>query len=240
MLRSFADGPSNRCAFVTGAKRAIHHLVNARLVGLVALCLATSCKKDPPSDVKAAPAVVPAVAASPSEVAIAGAYHAVKCGDVTAVWSGSADDLKDLAVDGTPVPRSYGVKGLTFVFADGKSHAFTPSGELQFSDWSFDVFSPDCSRVALLQDRYGPFTVLSTKDLGTFANATPVKAEGTTASVHGQWRWTGPSTFEFVASCCGGARVMAGDGSGALKQVFEAAAAPSGVRLGAGGWEVVK
>jgi hypothetical protein len=204
------------------------------------LCLVTACKKDPPpAEVKAAPPVVPVAAASPSEVAVAGAYHAVKCGDVTAVFSGSADDLKELAIDGKPAPKSYGVKGLTFVFADGTSHAFTPSGELQFSDWSFDVFSPDCARVTLLQDRYGPFTVLSTKDLGTFANAVPVKAAGD-PSVHGQWRWTGPSTFEFVASCCGGARVMAGDASGALKQVFEASTAPGGVRLGAGGWEVVK
>lgn len=214
--------------------------MNARLAALVALCLVAACKKDPPPiEVKAPPVVEKPALASPAEVAVAGAYHAVKCGEVTAVWSGSADDLKDLAVDGKPVPKSYGVKGLTFVFADGKSHAFTPSGELQFSDWSFDIFSPDCSRVALLQDRYGPFTVLSTKDLGTFTNATPVKAAGD-PSVHGEWRWVGPSSFEFVASCCGGARVMAGDVSGALKQVLDAPTAPSGVRLGAGGWEVVK
>ena len=213
--------------------------MNARLAALVPLCLVAACKKDSaPIEVKASAALV--APASPSEVAVTGAYHAVKCADVTAVWSGSADDLADVAVGGKPAPKSYGVKGLTFVFADGKSHAFTPSGELEFSDWSFDVFSPDCSRVSLLQDRSGPFTVLAVKDLATFTNALPIKADGATASVHGQWRWTGPSTFEFVASCCGGARVMAGDASGALKQVFEAASAPSGVRVGAGGWEVAK
>lgn len=215
--------------------------MNARLAALVALCLVAACKKDPPpAEVKPAPLVAKVATASPAEVALAGAYHAVKCGDVTAVWSGSADDLKDLQAGSTSVPKSYGVKGLTFVFADGTSHPFTPSGELNFSDWSFGVFSTDCSRVSLLQDHFGPFTVLAVKDLATFANASPVKAEGTTASVHEQWRWTGPSTFEFVASCCGGARVMTGDGSGALKQIFEASTAPSGVRLGAGGWEVVK
>jgi len=215
--------------------------VNLRLVAL-ALSSFAACKKDPaPVEVRPAPAAVkPAVA--PVEVEVAGAYHAVKCGDVTAVWSGSADDLKELAVEGRPVPKSYGVKSLSFVFADGRQHPFTPSGELMFSDWSFEVFSPDCSRAVLLQDRYGPFAVLSTKDLATFSNATPVKAEGETASVHGQWRWTGPSTFEFVASCCGGARVVSGDASapGKLAPVFEAASAPSGVRRGQGGWEVAK
>jgi hypothetical protein len=220
--------------------------VNPRLaVSLVVLFVA--CRKEPPAEVKPADAKAPAVAAvapgpTPTEVTVAGAYHAVRCGEVTAVWTGSADDLKDLAVEGRPVPKSYGVKSLAFVFAGGRRHDFTPSGELSFSDWSFDVFSPDCSRAALLQDRYGPFTVLATKDLATFSNAKPFKAPGEPASVHGQWRWTGSSSFEFVASCCGGARVLAGDAAAdkPLEQVFEVAAAPSGLVRGPKGWEVAK
>lgn len=217
--------------------------MNSRFAAALAVLSLFACKKDPPTpaaDVTPKPAVAPS--SSPKEVSLAGAYHAVKCGDVTAVWSGSADDLKDLATDSRPVPKTFGVKSLAFVFADGRKHDFTPSGELSFSDWSFDIFSPDCSRVALLQDRYGPFSVLATADLATFANAKPVKAEGATASVHGQWRWTGPSSFEFVASCCGGARVLAGDaaGAGPLTQVFDAEAAPMGVQRTDQGWEVVK
>lgn len=217
--------------------------MSTRLV--VVLMVVVGCKKSEAPvepkptavEVKATPAK-----ATPTEVELAGAYHAVKCGDVTAVWSGSADDLKDLAVDGKPAPKTYGVSGLTFRFADGKEHAFTPSGSLNFDDWSFDIFSPDCSRVSLLQDRFGPFTLIATKDLSTFANALPVQVEGETASVHGQWRWTGPESFEFVASCCGGARVMAGKAVApiTLEKTFEAASAPSGVRRAANGWEVVK
>lgn len=209
---------------------------------LVVLLFVVACKKSEAPvepkpglvEVKATPAK-----ATPTEVALAGAYHAVKCGDVTAVWSGSADDLP---TGDQRAPKSYGVTGLTFRFADGKEHAFTPSGSLNFDDWSFDIFSPDCSRVSLLQDRFGPFTIIATKDLATFANALPVIVEGSTASVHAQWTWTGPESFEFVASCCGGARVMAGKAVApiALEKRYEASSAPSGIRRAANGWEVVK
>lgn len=218
--------------------------MSSRVVVVVLLSLVACKKSESPVEPKPAAVEVKAAPpkATPTEVSLAGAYHAVKCGDVTAVWSGSADELKDLAVDGKPAPKTYGVTGLTFRFADGKEHAFTPSGGLNFDDWSFDIFSPDCSRVSLLQDRFGPFTVIATKDLSTFANALPVLVEGTTASVHGQWRWTGPDAFEFVASCCGGARVMSGKAVApvTLEKVFEASSAPSGVRRAATGWEVVK
>lgn len=208
---------------------------------VVGLLCAVGCKKSE-SPVEARPTLVKPVGATPTEVTLAGAYHAVKCGDVTAVWSGNADELKDLAIDGRPAPKTYGVTGLAFRFADGKEHAFTPSGTLNFDDWSFDIFSPDCSRVSLLQDRFGPFTIIATRDLATFANALPVIVEGSTASVHGQWRWTGPESFEFVASCCGGARAMAGKAVApiTLEKVYEASAAPSGIRRSAAGWEVVK
>ncbi|MBL8923743.1 MAG: hypothetical protein JNJ54_33115 [Myxococcaceae bacterium] len=211
-----------------------------RLALVLAACALPSCKKDPlePS----APAIARPAGATPTEVPLTGAYHAVKCGAVTASWTGSAADLEGLAAEGRPAPKTYGVTGLSFLLADGSRREFTPSGELAFSDWSFDIFSPDCSRVALLQDRSGPFTVLATKDLATFSNPKAFKAPGEPASVHGQWRWTGPSSFEFVASCCGGARVLSGDAAAdaPLTQVFEAASAPSGLLRGAKGWEVAK
>jgi len=169
-----------------------------------------------------------------------GAYHAVKCGDVTAIWSGETEKPGD---DSPPAPKTYGVTGLSFRLADGSTQVFKAKGELYFTDWSFDIFSSDCSNVALLQDHYGPYTVIATKDLASMKGvevAAPLVGE--TASVHGQWRWTGPSEFEFVASCCGGATVRRGKVSSptALQSIFEAASAPSGVRPTSTGWEIVK
>ncbi len=221
--------------------RAIHRVVRSSLVVVVLMSVVACKKSEAPVEPKPAAVEVKVAAAkaTPTEVALAGAYHAVKCGDVTAVWSGSADDLP---TGDQRAPKSYGVTGLTFRFADGKEHAFTPSGSLNFDDWSFDIFSPDCSRVSLLQDRFGPFTIIATKDLATFANALPVIVEGSTASVHAQWTWTGPESFEFVASCCGGARVMGGKAVApiTLEKRYEASSAPSGIRRAANGWEVVK
>ncbi len=178
---------------------------------------------------------------APKVVSLAGAYHAVECGKVTAVWSGSDADFPK---DGPPTPKAYGVTGLTFRFADGTSVPFTPKGELTFSDWSFDVFAPDCSSVALLEDRFGPYRLVATSGLETMAGATAVEAPkvGETASVHGQWRWTSATQFEFVASCCGGARVFRGGVTSpiTLTSIFEASAAPKGVLPTTTGWELAK
>lgn len=154
-------------------------------------------------------------------------YHTARCGDVTAVWSGASEP---------EAPKSYGVTGLSFVDGSGRARPFEPTGDLYFVDWSFDIFSPDCSRVAVLQSHWGPFTVFATADVVAGANPVTVQVDGATASVLGQWRWTGSSTFEFVASCCGGARVYAGDvaAPGALDLVYEASSAPSGVELAPG------
>jgi hypothetical protein len=208
-----------------------------RLV-LVAVVALAACRKEAPPAPPPAPVAPALKGPRPTEVVRAGVYHAVQCGDVTAVFGGSEEDLKELAVDGRPVPKTYGVRALSFVFADGREVPFTPRGELAFSDWSFDVFSPDCSRVALLEDRYGPYAVRLTKDFS--AKAREFKAPGETASVHGGFHWTGPSSFEFVASCCGGSRVYAGDSEAGtpLREVFTAERAPSGIRPTATGWEV--
>ena len=175
----------------------------------------------------------------PKTVSIDGGFHAVECGKVTAVWSGSDADLPNEGL----TPKSYGVTGLVFRFDDGASVPFTPKGELTFSDWSFDVFSPDCSSVALLEDHFGPYRVVSTSSLQTMAGAAAVEApKEAEASVHGQWRWVSATQFEFVASCCGGARVFRGGVSTPIKltSIFEAATAPKGVRPTTTGWEIVK
>lgn len=192
------------------------------LVSVVAL--GSACKKEPPPS--------PVVRAGPVQVESSGAYHAIRCGDVTARWSGSAEELAG-------APKPYGVTGLAFQLG-ASEHRFVPSGQLSFSDWSFDIFSPDCASVALLQDRFGPYTVFKTADVAGFVNGRQVKAPGNEGAVHGQWRWTGPESFEFVASAGGGARVFSGIvGREALRLVLEVNDAPKGVRPTATGWEAV-
>jgi hypothetical protein len=208
---------------------------------LLLTLVVAGCKKEAAPSEVSPPAKVNPTSPGPTEVALDGAYHAVRCGDVTAVWAGSADALKDLATESTAAPKSFGVTGLSFRFADGTQQPFTPTGSLTFSDWSFDIFSPDCSHVALLQDRFGPYTLVETSGLRGLVGGKTVKADGSEGAVHDGFRWTSGSAFEFVASSGGGARVLSGDATQAtLKTVFEAAEAPRGVRRGASGWEVVK
>jgi len=63
------------------------------------------------------------------------------------------------------VSKRYGVRKLLFVFDDGRSIDFSPRGQLFFTDWQFDVLSPDAQHVLLLQDRYGPYHVVRTDGL---------------------------------------------------------------------------
>jgi len=201
-------------------------------LALVVALVVPGCKKD------AAPSGPPL---TPGEVTVDGAYHAVACGAVTAVFSGSAEALKDLALDGPP-PKSYGVESLAFRFADGTTRGFAPTGQLFFSDWRFDVFSPDCAWTALLVDHYGPYHLVKTADLQRYlagqVKPVVVQAKGAEASVHSDGAWTGDGAFEFFASCCGGARVLRATTSGEVTQVFEAASAPGGLRRVRGGYEV--
>ncbi|MFO0601340.1 MAG: hypothetical protein U0228_38885 [Myxococcaceae bacterium] len=207
----------------------------ARLFVALALSLLFSCKDKP--------APPPAPVVRPAPVELVGAYHAVACGPVTAVWSGSAEMLKDLP---QPAPKRFGVESLAFKFADGTSRGFTTQGQLFFNDWAFDVFSPDCATVVLLSDHYGPFHVVKTSELKDYllGKVKPVvvaapAASGATASVHDSLTWVDASTFEFVASCCGGARAFRATTAGEVKQVFEAASAPKGLRRMRAGYEVI-
>ncbi|MCC6334873.1 MAG: hypothetical protein IT380_12915 [Myxococcales bacterium] len=201
----------------------------------VALLALTGCKKEQPAP--AAPALAPA------EVTLEGAYHAVACGAVTAVFSGNADALKDLTLDGLP-PKSFGVEALSFRFADGSQKGFAPSGQLFFSDWRFDVFSPDCQWTALLVDHYGPYHLVKTADLQRYlagqVRPVVVNARGPEASVLSDGAWRPDGAFEFFASCCGGARVLKATTTGEVSTLFEAPDAPQGLRRVRGGYEVVK
>ena len=179
---------------------------------LLGCCLLLACKKEP---------VV--VLVTPQEVALAGAYHAVACSSVTAVWSGNADALKDLQ---QAAPKSFGVESLSFKFADGTSKGFAPTGQVFFNDWRFEIFSPDCSAVALQIDHYGPYHLVKTADLRGYleGRVKPVAAQALNekdAMVHSDGRWVSGKVFEFTASCCGGAQVFqaAIDQGGTLERV---------------------
>lgn len=204
---------------------------------LLCCCLLLACKKDPPAEVK-----MPAL--TPREVALEGEYHAIACGAVTAIWSGSAEALKELP---QPAPKTFGVESLRFKFADGTSKGFAPTGQVFFNDWRFEIFAPDCSTVALQIDHYGPYHLLKTEDLRGYlaGRVKPVVVQALhekDALVHSDGRWLSNGVYEFTASCCGGAQVFdaAMKDSGSLTRVFDAPAAPKGLRRVGTRYEVIE
>lgn len=66
------------------------------------------------------------------------------------------------------VSERYGVVALRFVFEDGSKQSFKPQGQLYFSDWRFDIASPDGANVLLLQDHYGPYHVVRVDRLAEY------------------------------------------------------------------------
>lgn len=178
-----------------------------RLTWSLFLCACLlACKKDP-----APPAPPPVPAQAPKELALDGAYHAIACGPVTAVWSGSSASLEDLPTQ--PAPKAFGVESLAFRFADGSTKGFTPTGQLFFSDWRFDIFTPDCSAVALQVDHYGPYHLVKLAELRGYLEGRlrPVAVQALNekdAMVHSEGHWVSSERFEFTASCCGGAQVF--------------------------------
>lgn len=209
-----------------------------RLELLVAVLISLSaCKKDPPPP---PPVVAPLV--TPSEVNVEGSLHAVACGAVTALWSGNPDALKDLP---QPAPKSFAVESLSFKFADGSSKGFAPRGQVFFNDWRFEIFSPDCSMVALLTDHFGPYHVVKTAELRGYleGRVKPVQVQALSekdALVHQNLVWKDASKFEFTASCCGGAQVFtASTKDGSRERIFDAPAAPKGLRRVGTKYEVV-
>lgn len=199
------------------------------------LCLAlVACKKEK------APELPPSL--SPKELTVEKTYHAVACGPVIALWAGNDDALKDMPA---PAPKTFGVESLSFRFADGSTKGFAPRGQVFFNDWRFDIFSPDCSQVALLTDHYGPYEVVKVADLRGYLSGKvkPVEVQALSekdALVHADLVWVDPTHFEFSASCCGGAQVFKADTKdGSLERLLDAPTAPKGVRKVNGKYEVV-
>ena len=208
--------------------------VMKRAIFFLFLALA-GCRKESP------PAPVPP-ANRPHEQALEGAYHAIACGPVTAVWSGNAEALQGL---GAGAPKSFGVESLAFHFADGSQRGFAPKGQLFFSDWQFEIFAPDCSAVALKIDHYGPIDLIPVGDLlGYLQGRTPPTIleapRGESAAVYGPLEWTRADQLEFSTEAGGGVEVFRASlrgGSPTVERIFALAEAPKGVRRTDAGWE---
>lgn len=103
------------------------------------------------------------------------------------------------------VRSSFGVTRMDVVLEGGEVLPFEPKGSLYFSDWRFDVLSPDETHVLLLQDRYGPYHVVRVEALGeylrggepaySFGYANP---EGS-AWIHEGARWVDSETVTYRA-----------------------------------------
>lgn len=109
-------------------------------------------------------------------------------------------------------PLEFGVSALWFTFeGDQTPYVFRPTGELYFSDWRFDLISPDGAHVLLLQDHYGPYHVVATNKLKDYLlgrakpdhNATKSTKPGETALVHSEGHWISPTEMQFTVACCG-------------------------------------
>jgi hypothetical protein len=135
-----------------------------------------------------------------------------RCGEVAAIWRGH--DVRDPDGEFPITSVEFGFETLAFRF-DAGPHAgttidFDPSGTLFFSDWQLEVFSPDCRRVVLLQDRFGPYHVVAVDRLPDYllGRAEPeailTGCEGcSAAAVHADARWIDADTLEFETGACG-------------------------------------
>jgi hypothetical protein len=103
------------------------------------------------------------------------------------------------------VSERYGVVGLRFVFEDGSKQSFKPQGQLYFSDWRFDIASPDGANVLLLQDHYGPYHVVRVDRMGEYLKGGEpdwefgYKNPEGSAWVHESGRWESPTTVAYRA-----------------------------------------
>ena len=107
-----------------------------------------------------------------------------------------------------PAPLEHSVTALWFEFeGDERKYAFTPTGNLHATDWSFDVFSQDGSFVLLPQDHRGPYHVVRVGHLKDYlvgargADEIIGGARGTdTAAVHGDAQWLSDTELRYTTT----------------------------------------
>jgi hypothetical protein len=109
---------------------------------------------------------------------------------------------------GEPLPPlTFGVERLCFTFGTSPCLPFRPKGQLFFSDWRLEIFSPDGTWTLLLQDRFGPYHAIRTERLRPYLGGTAPdeiiedrpSPPGGFVPVHADAQWIGPHTFEFSA-----------------------------------------
>jgi hypothetical protein len=134
-----------------------------------------------------------------------GEIHAVTIHGLTAHFGGRKSPVE---VD---APLEYNVEALWFTFeGDWRSYVFKPTGELFFTDWSFDLFSPDGAHVLLPQSHYGPYHVVATDRLknyliGCVKPNYVVTKRGRRidpATVHSDGHWISAREIQFTVACC--------------------------------------
>jgi len=155
-----------------------------------------------------------AVAQQPSSVAgltLPFEIHAVTVHGITAHFGGEKAPVE------LGVPKEYGVEALWFTFeGEQRLYVFRPKGELFFTDWSFDLFSPDGAHVLLPQSHYGPYHVVATDRLRDYllGRAKPdyvvTKRGGRSdpAMVHSEGHWISARKIQFTVACCGGSETL--------------------------------
>jgi hypothetical protein len=131
--------------------------------------------------------------------------HRVTCGGVTAIWTGENDGDFDrwtkleLAIVPAPEPA-----------IDGHTRVVTRD-LADHDEVAFDIFSPDCRRVLLLQSRYGPFHVVRTHELAAYLEGappervlrgTPDPAGITGTGVFRGGGWISNTEVAFTWGCC--------------------------------------
>lgn len=122
--------------------------------------------------------------------------HSVAAGDLELRFYGEAVPLG--------ISPRYGVKRMAVLTPQGEL-LYSPQGELFHSDWSFDIVSPDGSKVLLLQDHYGPYHVVSVRNLSAYIETGEPDHEfgqlqpGSNAWVHEQARWLSDGEITYVA-----------------------------------------
>ena len=124
--------------------------------GVVVLVVVAGCHRSiSDENSPAAPAPRPEPVLAPRVL-----EHRVTCGRVTAIWRGNADDGFDV------------YDSLAFEIG-GRTRKFR--GELvgHGESFTFDIFSPDCRRVMLLQSRLGPYHVVRTDQLAAYLDGAP-------------------------------------------------------------------
>jgi hypothetical protein len=138
----------------------------------------------------------------------------IKDNSITAIWIGD-DPNTDPDLSGMPL--EYGVHKVFFEFLNGNEKIlFKPTGELFFSDWSFNIFSQNYKYVILLQGHFGPYHIIPIENLRDYLSGKITQFETVSGqqtlddpgAVHGEIKWLSFDTIKFRAFCCGGSIVV--------------------------------